>query len=216
MYGHSRSMTRSFSSSRSLLLTLAALVAAVGLTAPPASAQPIQLIAGERAPVDDTIRWNIDTTFTVLGSLGVDRSRLNAVPALGIRFGGMRKIWRDIVIGADLAGHVARETKGAMALNVHQNLVLTTARLLLGYDLIDSRAMTFTPYGFGELMGGLGLASVVSADVHRTTPVLSWASRLGVGAQWRVLGVILRADVAGGVRDLRPELVGTTAVGLTF
>jgi hypothetical protein len=174
------------------------------------------LVAGARAPVDDTIRWNIDTTFTVLGSLGVDRSRLNAVPALGLRFGGMRKVWRDVVIGADLAGHIARDTKGALAINVHQNMVLTTTRLLVGYDLVDSRALTFTPYGFGELMGGVGVASVVSADVNRVSPILSWAGRAGVGAQWRLVGLILRADAAAGVRDFRPEVVGTTSVGLTF
>ena len=98
--------------------------------------------------------------------------------------------------------------------------VLRLPLLLEGRGLIGGRwrggMVGVGGYGFGGVGAGVGLASFKAFDDQRIRGFGLWTVRGGGGVELGFGSAFTRIEVGLGLRDLRPEVSGTFAVGSLF
>lgn len=141
-------------------------------------------------------------------------------PWAGVRVGLLRPLEGSktgLALGGDLAlvggGLQAEGTPDVRTTRLFGAL---EARALAVPLRVTSTFSAWSPYAFVGVLGGLGIRETLVFGEERRRQLSTWAARAGGGLELVSHHVLLRLELSGGLRDLRPDIWSTLAAGLAF
>ncbi|MDP2344728.1 MAG: hypothetical protein Q8O67_27510 [Deltaproteobacteria bacterium] len=137
------------------------------------------------------------------------------VPWLGARVGALDNDDEGLFKGVDGQVLLGIDSQGTNEVSVLRVPVLFEGRGLIG-GRWRGGLVGIGGYGFGGVGGGVGIASFKAFDDNRVRGFGLWSVRGGGGVDLGFGSVFTRIELGVGVRDLRPEVSGTFAVGSLF
>ncbi len=193
-----------------MLLTTLVLALAVAADEP----VPTVVVVGAAQPASPA--WRVDAPLTLTAAPASSNSNTVVAPWVGLRAGGRLSLIGPMVVGGEGALHVGGlERSGTSNVAVTRVLSALEARGLAGASLATA-SLELLPYAWTSLVAGAGVAFLSAFDDGRVRPLGTLGGRVGVGAELRLLHGTARLEVGGGLRDLRPELSTSFALGVAL
>lgn len=148
-------------------------------------------------------------------SSGVDTVVL---PWIGARGGRTFALGGDEgpLAGLDVGLAAGGGAEGTPQVRTTQTWVALEGRGLWAPGRDTSTFTAFMPYAFAGASLGVGLLHQEAFGGKLDDPVLTWAARVGGGAEIEVHHLVARVELGAGVRDLRFEVSSSISAGIAF
>lgn len=194
------------------LIALALLLAA----AEPEAKRPPLVVEIGAAPALPPPAVVVDAPVTLVATPASSSTETVIAPWLGVRGGVRGAAVGPLFWGAEAALHLGgTERSGTTAVAVTRAFAALEGRGRLGAAWRTTN-VDLGGYGFGGALAGAGLAVLRAFDDGRARPLGTLGLRGGLGVEARVVRGTARLELGLGVRDVRPEVSTSFALGVSF
>lgn len=181
-----------------------------------AQGEPVVVDVAAQATAPSPLRFTLDLPLVLTAQPPTNGVDSYVVGWLGPR-GGLQLALGDLfVVGGDVSALLGDyESSGTPQVSMTRIHSMLEARGLAGAHA-SSADVELLGFGWASVAGGFGLGLINAYEDGRARILGTAGMRVGVGALVRLFFATLRLELGGGVRDFKPEVVSSLALGLSF